>query len=172
MAALKSDSCRLPSYMVPSLILVLAEFPLTQNGKIDRKVLMSQLADVAVGSKTEYVAPVTEEEVAMIDEWHAVLGPDTTIGMNDNFFDIGGHSILAMALAAALECDVRLISSHPTPASLLAHLQSMEGDSSRVDYATLEEVASLTRTETVWFESPRGQMGAWRGSRRPRAVPP
>src|SRR6056300_1670034 len=147
MAALKSDSCRLPSYMVPSLLIVLDEFPLTRNGKIDRKVLMSQLADVAVGTRTEYVAPVTEEEVAMIEEWHAVLGPDTTIGMNDNFFDIGGHSILAMALAAALECDVRLISSHPTPASLLAHLQSMEGESSRVDYALLEEVASLTRTE-------------------------
>jgi len=147
MAELKSDSCRLPSYMIPSLVLVLEEFPLTQNGKIDRKLLMSQLADVAVGSKTEYVAPATEEEIAMIDEWQAVLGSDKIIGMNDNFFDIGGHSILAMKLAAALECDVRLISSHPTPVSLLAHLQSMEGDSSRVNYASLKEVASLTRTE-------------------------
>ena len=74
MAALKSDTCRLPSYMVPPLIIVLEEFPLTRNGKIDRKVLMSQLADVAVGSKTEYVAPATEEDAAMIEEWRAVLG--------------------------------------------------------------------------------------------------
>src|SRR5210317_2526092 len=105
MAALKSDSCRLPSYMVPSHILVLEELPLTQNGKIDRKVLMSQLADVAVGANTEYLAPATAEEAAMIDEWQAVLGSDRIIGigMNDNFFHIGGHSILAMALAAALE---------------------------------------------------------------------
>ena len=156
MAVLKSDSCRLPSYMVPWKILVLEEFPLTRNGKIDRKVLMSQLANVAVGSKTEYVVPVTAEEIAMIDEWRAVLGSDRNIGMNDNFFDIGGHSILAMKLAAALECDVRLISSHPTPASLLAHLQSLEGDSSGVDYALLEEVASLTRTCLLYTSpSPR-----------------
>ena len=69
------------------------------------------------------------------------------IGMNDNFFDIGGHSILAMALAAALDCDVRLISSHPTPALLLAHLQCMEAASSRIDFSSLKEVDSLTRTE-------------------------
>eukprot|EP00986_Skeletonema_menzelii_P019974 scaffold29791_cov308-Skeletonema_menzelii.AAC.1 len=83
----------------------------------------------------------------MIDEWQAVLGSDRIIGMNDNFFEIGGHSILAMALASALECDTRFVTAHPTPASLLAHLQSMESDSSGVDYASLEEVASLTRTE-------------------------
>ena len=65
MGELKSDSCRLPSYMVPSSIFVVEEFPLTQNGKIDRKLLMSQLADFDVGPCTEYVAPATEEEKEM-----------------------------------------------------------------------------------------------------------
>jgi hypothetical protein len=147
MTALKSASCRLPSYMVPSLILVLEELPLNQNGKIDRKVLMSQLEGVVLGTQAEYVAPVTVEEVEMIKQWQALLGTDRNIGMNDDFHDLGGHSILAMKLAATLECDVRLITLHPTPASLLAHLQSLECNSSRVDYASLKEVVSLTKAE-------------------------
>src|SRR6056300_644453 len=147
MVALNSDSCRLPSYMIPSRILVLEELPLTRNGKIDKKVLMSQLEGVVFGTQAEYVAPVTEEEVEMINQWQALLGTDRNIGMNDDFQDLGGHSILAMKLAATLECDVRLITFHPTPASLLAHLQSLVSSPSVVDYASLKEVASLTRTE-------------------------
>src|SRR5210317_423370 len=148
MVALESASCRLPSYMIPSRILVLEELPLTRNGKIDKKVLMSQLEGVVFGTQAaEYVAPVSEEEVEMINQWQALLGTDRNIGMNDDFKDLGGHSILAMKLAATLECDVRLITLHPTPASLLAHLQSLESSSSRVDYASLMEVDCLTRTE-------------------------
>src|SRR5210317_2391793 len=143
MAALKSDSCRLPSYMIPAHILAMRGFPFTRNGKIDKKVLMSQLEGVVFGTQTEYVAPVTEEEVEMINQWQALLGTDRNIGMNDDFQDLGGHSILAMKLAATLECDVRLITLHPTPASLLAHLQSLESSSSRVDYASLMEVDCL-----------------------------
>jgi hypothetical protein len=149
MAELNSASCRLPSYMIPSRLLVLEGFPLTRNGKIDRKVLMSQLEGVVLGTQAEYVAPVTEEEVEMINQWQALLGTDRNIGMNDDFQDLGGHSILAMKLAATLECDVRLITLHPTPASLLAHLQSLECNSSRVDYASLKEVASLTKAEQL-----------------------
>eukprot|EP00957_Ditylum_brightwellii_P092733 7061185-Ditylum_brightwellii.AAC.1 len=67
--------------------------------------------------------------------------------MNDNFYDLGGHSILAMTLAAALDCDVRLITSHPTPASLLAHLERTRSTSSNNNFESLEEVPQLTRTE-------------------------
>ena len=80
--------------------------------------------------------------------------------MNDNFYDLGGHSIVAMALAAVLECDVRSIAAHPTPASLLAHLQLQASEAEAEGAATgsskymnllsslsLEEVSDLTRTE-------------------------
>ena len=149
MMALKSDSCSLTSYMIPTRILVMEEFPLTQNGKTDRKYLMSGLGNFFAGclEETEYVAPATEEEAAMINRWQAVLGADRNIGMNDNFYHLGGHSILAMALAAVLECDVRWITSHPTPALLLAHLQSSDSIALGVDFTMLKEVSDLTRTE-------------------------
>jgi hypothetical protein len=106
MTGMKSDICSLPSYMIPSVVLVMEELPLNQNGKIDRKLLMSQLEDMFVGTQTEYFAPMSVEEVAMINEWQDVLGNDRNIGINDDFHDLGSHSILAMALAAALDCDV------------------------------------------------------------------
>ena len=83
----------------------------------------------------------------MVKQWQLVLDTDEDIGMNDNFYDLGGHSILAMALAAALDCDVRLITSHPTPASLLAHLERTRSTSSNNNFESLEEVPQLTRTE-------------------------
>eukprot|EP00984_Skeletonema_dohrnii_P018334 scaffold8539_cov133-Skeletonema_dohrnii-CCMP3373.AAC.1 len=148
MGVLRSEDCSLASYMIPSHILVMDEFPLTLNGKIDRKYLMAGLVDLSKeGFDTEYVSPVTEEEMEMVKQWQLVLDTDKDIGMNDNFFDLGGHSILAMTLAAALNCDVRLIAAHPTPASLLAHLQRLCITSSNNNFETLEEVPQLTRTE-------------------------
>jgi len=124
------------------------EFPLTLNGKIDRKCLMAGLVDLGEeGFATEYVSPVTDEEEEMVAQWQAVFETDRDIGMNDNFYDLGGHSIRAMALAAVLDCDVRLIAAHPTPASLLAHLQASRSSSCDNIFSSLEEVSELTRTE-------------------------
>ena len=87
---------RLPEFMLPSHFVQLDEIPLTIQGKIDRKALPSPQG---LGLKTavEYVAPRNETEATLVDVWKLVLGREK-IGVFDDFFEIGGHSLRAMGL--------------------------------------------------------------------------
>ncbi|MEE1738089.1 amino acid adenylation domain-containing protein [Streptomyces sp. BE147] len=91
---------RLPDYMLPQAYVPLAEIPLNANGKTDRRALPAPGADELDGDST-YVAPrtLTEAQVAAI--WCTVLERDR-VGVEDGFFDLGGHSIRAVALVGAL----------------------------------------------------------------------
>ncbi|NRA56472.1 MAG: amino acid adenylation domain-containing protein, partial [Gammaproteobacteria bacterium] len=80
----------LPEYMVPAHMLLLEQFPLTPNGKLDRKALPK--ADASQLQQT-YVAPTTELEKRLAQIWQDVLGVEQ-VGLNDNFFALGGHSLL------------------------------------------------------------------------------
>ncbi|WP_293066654.1 amino acid adenylation domain-containing protein, partial [Moorena sp. SIO3F7] len=82
---------RLPEYMVPSGLMVLSQLPLTPNGKVDRKALPAP--DLAISASTEYVAPETETQKALAEIWKEVLGIEQ-VGIHDNFFDLGGHSLM------------------------------------------------------------------------------
>ena len=91
---------RLPDYMVPSFFLELAALPRTANGKIDRRALPQ-----ALGSSTpreRSVPPRTPSERAVADIWRAVLGIEA-VGVHDNFFDVGGHSLASMKVIARIE---------------------------------------------------------------------
>ncbi|NEP67760.1 non-ribosomal peptide synthetase [Moorena sp. SIO3A5] len=83
---------RLPEYMVPSGLMVLSQLPLTPNGKVDRKAL--PVPDVASSVSTEYVAPQTQTQKVLAEIWAEVLGIEQ-VGIHDNFFDLGGHSLMA-----------------------------------------------------------------------------
>jgi non-ribosomal peptide synthetase component F len=85
---------RLPTYMVPSAIVVLERFPLTVNGKIDRAALPA--AGIAGNERAAgtHVAPRTSTEQRLAAIWADVLGCDLP-GLTDNFFALGGHSLLA-----------------------------------------------------------------------------
>jgi amino acid adenylation domain-containing protein len=89
----------LPEYMQPSVLMVLAEFPLTAHGKIDRRSLPA--ADVSQQQQA-YVAPQTETEQALCALWQELLGV-AQVGVHDNFFALGGHSLLATRLVAQLK---------------------------------------------------------------------
>ncbi|SFL14012.1 non-ribosomal peptide synthetase [Lysobacter sp. cf310] len=91
----------LPDYMVPSAFVVLERFPLTPNGKVDRRALPAPEA-VAGGDEANYDAPVTPEEQTLAAIWQQLLGAPR-IGRGDNFFDLGGHSLLATRLLARIE---------------------------------------------------------------------
>ena len=80
----------LPEYMIPELIIKLDEMPLTPNKKVDRKALAAR-EDQAV-SDMEYVEPSTEDELFLASVWKKILKVDR-VGANDDFFQIGGHSL-------------------------------------------------------------------------------
>ena len=90
---------KLPDYMIPSTFVSLNIIPLTSSGKIDRKALMKQNIEPA-GSQG-YVAPGTETEKQLAKIWGKVLGVQQ-VGIEDNFFDLGGHSLLSIRLMAEI----------------------------------------------------------------------
>ena len=98
-------SAALPDYMVPAAFVFLPAFPLTINGKLDRKALPApgtarpQLA-------ATYAEPETELEKKVAQLWRAVLHQDD-VGVDDNFFDLGGDSLLLTALHAQLQGDLQ-----------------------------------------------------------------
>ncbi len=91
----------LPEYMIPSEFVWLDALPLTPNGKVDREKLPAKEQSLSEAAET-YIAPRNslERQVAII--WQDVLGKHP-IGVTDNFFDLGGESLLAVRLARALE---------------------------------------------------------------------
>ncbi|MEM9598657.1 MAG: amino acid adenylation domain-containing protein, partial [Acidobacteriota bacterium] len=97
---------RLPSYMVPAAVVVLDSFPLTPNGKVDRAALPEpQGAD----GDRRVRPPKTEAEITLAGIWEEVLGVES-VGLDDNFFRLGGDSILAIrvvtqAFRAGLDLD-------------------------------------------------------------------
>ena len=94
---------RLPSYMVPSLLVELDELPLTPSGKLDRKALPApDRPDLA----TPYRAPQNEVQKGLAAVWASVFSI-ARIGVDDGFFELGGHSLLAVRLIARLREEVR-----------------------------------------------------------------
>lgn len=92
---------KLPSYMVPGSFVVLERLPLTPNGKVDRQVLpVPDSADRAHGMV--YVAPSNEIEQRIARIWQEVLQLEQ-VGIRDNFFDLGGHSLLLMRVQNELQ---------------------------------------------------------------------
>ena len=87
----------LPRYMMPSVIMVLDNLPLTSNGKIDRRAL--PIPKWGRNEEQSYVAPRNELEQKLAAIWSDVLGVEK-IGVDDDFFELGGHSLLAMQLMA------------------------------------------------------------------------
>ncbi len=91
----------LPDYMVPSRFILLDQLPLTPNGKVDRNALPKpDTLRPKVG--TEYLAPQNELQESIADVWQKVLGIDK-VGINDNFFDLGGDSIISLQVVGKLK---------------------------------------------------------------------
>ncbi|WP_264530605.1 non-ribosomal peptide synthetase [Flavobacterium sp. N502540] len=96
----------LPSYAVPAHFITLEAFPLTPNGKIDTKALL-EIGGSEAGRGEEYVAPGTEEEIALVNIWETVLDKEK-IGVNDRFFDLGGDSIKVLKIVNGIYNEMQL----------------------------------------------------------------
>ncbi|MCZ8520301.1 MULTISPECIES: non-ribosomal peptide synthase/polyketide synthase [Paenibacillus] len=99
----------LPSYMIPSYFVRLEAMPLTPNGKLDRRALPAPEGSQQSGEA--YVAPRTAEEAKLAQIWQELLGV-ASVGVRDNFFEIGGHSLRATLLVSRvhkeLNCSLSL----------------------------------------------------------------
>lgn len=118
----------LPEYMIPSAFVVLDAFPLTPNGKIDRKALPRPTQTVAAPVETAaYVAPTNSVEETIADVWKAILGI-SRVGLKENIFDLGANSLLTVQanqrLSSLLGRKIALVSMfrYPTVEALAAHL--------------------------------------------------
>ena len=120
---------RLPSHMVPSAFVLLEKFPLTLNGKIDRQALPQP--DSWVQRKAAYAPPRNDREQQMARTWESLLNVQQ-VGIQDHFFDIGGHSLIATRFLARLrqelkvEVPFKVFFSDPTIAGVSAYLEGAE----------------------------------------------
>jgi amino acid adenylation domain-containing protein len=116
---------RLPDYMVPSTFTELETFPLTPNGKVDR-LRLPESDGRRAGSPGSLVAPRSELERTIAQVWRDVLRLDE-VGVDDNFFDLGGHSLLLVRvqtrLRETLDQEVPIVEmfQYPTIRTMAAH---------------------------------------------------
>jgi natural product biosynthesis luciferase-like monooxygenase protein len=93
---------KLPDYMIPSHYLTIDKFPLTPNGKIDRKAFPDYSEYISELTPKNRILPANELEEKIASIWQDLLKMPK-VGINDNFFDIGGHSLLAVQLHSRLK---------------------------------------------------------------------
>ncbi|NQZ20720.1 MAG: amino acid adenylation domain-containing protein [Colwellia sp.] len=99
---------QLPEYMIPGIIMLVDEWPLTPNGKVDRKALPMPDGSAL---QSEYIAPVTETEQVLVDVWAGLLNIEAkSISTTANFFELGGHSLLSIRLVSDIRtrCGVEI----------------------------------------------------------------
>ena len=149
----------LPEYMLPSTFVQLERFPLTANGKIDRKALPFHSFEQLQASK-EFVEPRTETEKALAAIWNNVLKVDH-IGIHDDFFDLGGHSLLVIRAVSqirdlfTIDLSPRTFFANPTISGLaraLGEAQDSGGNVQRIDRRTQRGPCPLSfAQERIWF---------------------
>jgi len=139
---------RLPEYMVPSAFVLLDAFPLTPNGKVDRRALPAPIL-----ARPASRAPRTPTEAALCEVFAAVLGLDT-VGAEDDFFALGGDSIVAIgavraARRAGFTLRARDLFANPTPAALALVVSS----AAEPEAAAVEPVGPVPPTPIVaWLD--------------------
>ncbi|MEO6541481.1 MAG: AMP-binding protein [Ferruginibacter sp.] len=143
-------SILLPDYMIPSFFVELAEMPLTANGKINRKALPEP--DI---QRKEYIAPGNKIELQLHKVWAKILGIEN-ISITDNFFHIGGDSIKAMQIIAAMRRDGFSISfsnifTHNTIASLASFVKARKQNKRIVEIQTKGTKNPLFGVNHFWI---------------------
>ena len=133
---------KMPEYMAPSAFVLLDEWPLTANGKIDRKALPA--AD-SMALQGEYIAPVTTTEIALAQIWSLLLKTAADkLGKTANFFESGGHSLLSVRLVAEIraqlgvEVTIRDIFDAPQLAQLAQRIDQNAGKATRPQVEVIE----------------------------------
>ncbi|GBF80263.1 non-ribosomal peptide synthetase [Aphanothece sacrum] len=143
---------KLPQYMIPAFFIKLDAFPLTANGKIDRRALLE--TDIKIDEQETHIVPSTEIEKILVEIWQEVLNLKI-IGIHDNFFELGGDSILAISIVAkanqaGLQIIPKLLFRHQTITQLASVVEINYVSQIRQDLVTGE--VSLTPIQKWFFE--------------------
>ncbi|RRV07251.1 amino acid adenylation domain-containing protein [Pseudomonas sp. v388] len=137
----------LPDYMIPTHLILLDEFPLTGNGKLDHKALP---APDASQLQRQYTAPQTELQRQLAAIWAEVLKVER-VGLDDNFFELGGHSLLAVQMLARLreqlqhEVGLRDLFEQPSLAAFCAAVEKKTGKSDLAQDELTKSLEALKR---------------------------
>lgn len=116
-----------PEFMIPQHFVFLDEFPLNPNGKLDRRAL-PEPAEIAAARGVAYAAPETPLQRDVAEVWRQVLGLER-VGLDDNFFDVGGHSLKATQVVSRLhkrlgiEVALKEVFRHPTVRALCGAIE-------------------------------------------------
>jgi hypothetical protein len=141
---------RLPEYMVPAAYVRLDALPLTPNGKVDRRALPAPEGDAF--STRGYEAPAGGTEEALAEIWAGLLGVER-VGRHDDFFQLGGNSLLATRLVFRVkremdvELSVRDVFEKPELSLLAQHL--LDAQLAEFDPNEIEELLALVRAADV-----------------------
>jgi acyl carrier protein len=130
---------KLPGYMVPSTFVFLDAVPLTPSGKVDRQALPAPDLD-RPKLEDRFVAPRTSLERLIAEIWQDLLGMDR-VGRYDNFFDLGGHSLLSMQVVARLEKKLGL---RVNPGELIFQTLAQLASSCEVQMDSVRRSESMT----------------------------
>jgi len=142
---------KLPDYMLPSAFGILKKLPLTLNGKVDRKAL-PDIESLSSELAANYEPPKTEAEQAIAQLWQKLLQIEK-VGVNDNFFEIGGHSLLLVQVHAKLRdmfpvnIAVTHLFEYPTISSLAQYLTQAQPETSTL-IETQQRVANRRNIQT------------------------
>jgi amino acid adenylation domain-containing protein/non-ribosomal peptide synthase protein (TIGR01720 family) len=121
---------KLPNYMVPSAFVMLKALPLTANGKLDRRALPAP--DIRPELEAAFIAPQTTAEKQLADIWAQVLGLEK-VGVNDNFFALGGDSILSLQIISkANQAGLYLTPKQMFQYQTIAQLAAVVGTSNEI----------------------------------------
>nr|WP_255457945.1 non-ribosomal peptide synthetase [Rhodanobacter sp. K2T2] len=150
-------AARLPEYMVPSAFVSVEHWPLTRNGKLDRRALPAP--DERAFANRDYEPPRGAVETAIASLWSELLGVER-IGRNDHFFELGGHSLSAVRMLLKLRkqygCQIAMgeLFEHPTVAALSKMIEHSSGESDELPMPTIPRDAALPLSfaqQRLWF---------------------
>jgi acyl carrier protein len=156
---------QLPEYMVPGYFMVLDKLPLTGNGKVDRSILPEIGAGVALDTGSGYVGAGNRLEAALISIWEAVL-ERSPVGIRDNFFEIGGHSLRAIQIISrvhkelGVELSLEELFSHPCIEDLgiLLRHREVKGGYGSIGVTATRDYYELSHGQRrLWIQSQFGE---------------
>ena len=142
---------RMPDYMVPAAIVLLKGWPLTPHGKVDRRALPAPEAG-HTGDAGTFAPPRDELEIMIASLWAEALGAER-VGVNENFFDLGGHSLLIVQLhrrlreALGRELSVVDLFKYSTVAALAAFLRERPAVTAAAEVAKVDEARARARRQ-------------------------